>query len=242
MPDTSGSLDEREYEMALAGVSSLLERLCQTGSIQELDLLPWAPASDCWRTPIASIRLPIREEVPKAPPLELDEASRLFRLARDQKTQQTERRRAQEQESLDAAYREDLEQALIQFSSQLRRCNQGRSACTALGEIVRRCSLEPRSTLVILITDAKVECDQAERAALPAGARTLIILVPSRNDDNVREREVRLANLKRLAPWAMVIPSFRLADESLDWASLLEDGGSSSSLTVSVKASSGSGR
>jgi hypothetical protein len=30
-----------------------------------------------------------------------------------------------------------------------------------------------------------------------------------------------MVNLKRQAPWAVILPSFRLADSSLDWAAIL---------------------
>jgi hypothetical protein len=166
MPDTSGSLDGREYEMALASVSSLIERLCGYGSIQELDLLPWASASDCWRTPAVRIRLPIRKEVPKASPLELDEASRLFRLARDRKLQQVRQLRDREQSRLDEFFQLELGHALSQFKTVLTNCRQGKASCTAVGAVLRRCSRENLSTVAIVITDGKAECDQSRITGL----------------------------------------------------------------------------
>ena len=221
LPDTSGSLDAQEYQIALSGVSSLIERLCKTSSIQELDLLPWASASDCWRTPVARIRLPIRKEVPKASPLELDEASRLFRLARDRKLQQVRQLRDREQSRLDECFQLELRHTLSHFKTVLTNCRQGKASCTAVGAVLRRCSQENLSTVAIVITDGKEECDQSRITGLPTGARTLVVVVPSCSDGGRESQEARMANLKRLAPWALILPSFRLTDSSLDWPALL---------------------
>lgn len=244
LPDTSGSPDGREYEAALRGVLVLVRRLGESSPLTDIAVLPWATAADCRRSPVWSVELPQQEVVPEAE-LQLGESGRLFRLCKEREVEKAKRLRGLHQQEQDARFQKQLEPCLIQFERALQSCRQGRANCTSVSGILRRCSEEPGSTLAIVITDGKQECGPLEGSHLPEGARTLIILVPSRGDDEGGAVAERIESIRRVAPWAMVIPSFRLSDPAFDWTQLLGNGSDHPGVSVtaaSLKAKSESFR
>lgn len=214
-PDTSGSLDRREYQAALEGVVRMVHQLCEGGTVGQLAILPWAVPADSWKTPVWQVQIPVLASSGKK--IRLDDASRLFRPSRDRKLKVWQADR----EAARAAYRKKLDPCLSEFHEALLRCRQGRAPCTAVSAILERCSLEQVSTLVVVITDGKEECARETPPELPPGARTLIVLVPSRDEAVGMAREDREAHLEAIAPWALVVPSFELADPTRQWKAAL---------------------
>lgn len=219
-PDTSGSLDPRECAKALQGVGVFVRQFVETRSLSQLVVLPWATSLDCRRSPLWSVTLPAQVEAPPEK-LQLGDSGRLFRLCREREIEKARRYRDQRQRQLDAAYQERLEPCLLEFERALERCLQGRANCTSISGILKRCSEEVPSTLVIIVTDGKQECTPLAAGVLTEGARTLVVLVPSRENPAADGLAARVTAIRSVAPWAAVVPSFRLSDPAFDCEQVL---------------------
>jgi hypothetical protein len=245
-PDTSGSLDTREYDAILSAVQRALPDIAIAVHAREVALLPWAESLDAWRSP-RSVLLPPPVEIGQCVPT-LGEAERLFRPAR----LLAESKAKAEYDSRNAAaqtdYRHSVEETVRPLVALLGSCRSGSATCTAFSDLLARCGTETPGTLVLILTDGQEErCSEAPPPPFSrpvSGVEVVVILLPGGNDDGAAGtiRHSRQSTLQREAPWTHVVPSFRISDRDLAWLTTALASPRSPSQPSAAMAATGGGR
>lgn len=219
-PDESGSLDAREYEAVVEALVNVLPNLLVAVDATEFSLLPWARSLDCWRSP-RSVTIPVAPPVGSGAP-SLGEAERLFRVAKLRAEAKAHATQQAQATLVRSNHHQLVAQAAGPLLDELGRSRRRDAPCTAIAELLERCSAERRGTLIVLLTDGReVPCadsSPSSRAVLLEGATTLVVLLPSQDDDrNAPSFEERVRGMQARAPWLRFVPSFRVTDKRLDW-------------------------
>lgn len=218
VPDTSGSLDPREYRMVVSLIAEQLPKLSTGVGAQEVGLLPWAGPGDALRS-AEWVRLappPVVETVA----LPFSEGETLFRGARQQRERREQKAGEVRQTDAAARYLVELSTALQPLVTHLRGLCQGKADCSDVRGVLERCRQERAGTLALVITDAEETCDPHQfEVGRSNGAVTVLILVPAKVPaPGLHCSEVeRLAWLRKVAPGVIAVPSFRITSDPTDW-------------------------
>jgi hypothetical protein len=218
LPDTSGSLDSREYVCVIRSLADQLATLAEDTGAEEIGVLPWAGPGDALRS-AHWVRLPRRPRVP-AVDVHFSEGETIFRGARQHREQReraaAETRRAEEE----LRWTRERTTALQPLVARLREAQQGVAACSDIHGVLQRCRRERVGTLALVITDAAETCHpELLRTSDAGGATTLLILVPPRASAGTASLSVedRIAWIRKSAPGVTVIPSFLVSADPSEW-------------------------
>jgi len=217
LPDTSGSLDEREYDGVVAALREGIPNLVRVVGAEEIGLLPWASSMDALRS-ASWFSVPRRHaETPVA--VQFTEGESIFRGAHELRLKrETELREARVAE-VEQENRRSLEEALSPFLVRLGNVRQGRAACTDVWGMLERCGREQPGTLCLLVTDGEGDCPSGggRLGGLPAGSELVVILTPTRRAATASDMDARVRWFHEVAPWACIVFSFQVAGGIDQW-------------------------
>lgn len=217
LPDTSGSLDTREYEGVMAVLIEGIPNLVRAIGAEEVGLLPWATSAD-------ALRSAVWVSVPRRPVLsplavQLTEGETIFRGAQELRLKQEADRREARAAEGELEDRRKLAEDLSPLIVRLRSVRQGRAACTDVWGIMERCGRERSGTLCLLVTDGENDCPSGggRLGRLPAGSQLVVILTPTHRPATATDMDARVRWFREVAPWACVVFSFQVAGGIEQW-------------------------
>lgn len=219
LPDTSGSLDSKEYRLAMATLHDRLPEMISSLGVQEVGFLPWAGSADALRS-ARWVKLPVKPAVPSVD-VRFTEGESIFRVAREQREQREERSQREKRAAAEADFNLGITRALASLDDLLTSTPQGRAVCTDVWSMLKRSQLERPRTLCVFVTDADHDCSGAlvPLSSPPSSSRVVVVLVPGRTLHARDTVDQRVRWLHRVAPWASVVYSFQTngsADAFLD--------------------------
>jgi hypothetical protein len=211
--DVSGSLDpDAVTSLQSEGLS---QAIVSIPNLERVELYPFATMRQALSgRPAVTLKVAIQDAM-QVNCGEMDRGTQRVKAARAEferkcEALRAEARRRQEQERKTAAesLRKVIEQHLVQ-RKQLQTC---------VDQVVSRALADPPNVLNVIVTDLRQEgCPSPPGPIRPlfseqlGGARTLVLLVPSRSDaDPVAAIQKRMDSLKRRAPSVRVVPYTQL--------------------------------
>jgi hypothetical protein len=219
LPDVSGSLDESEYAHALDLIAGDLPWIARAVGAASIDVVPWASSASCWRSPTLTITLPTPQTVDAVVPKRAD-ADILYRSGWESKQAGAVEETRRHQAAADSLYFRDCAKELNSLRRLVASLTDQHDPCSALSDILGRCSGSSKRVLALLITDAVEVCAAATvPTSLPEGAWTIAVLVPNEDDqgDVGRALGERRRRLEARAPWIRVVHSFELTQGPEAW-------------------------